>query len=250
MVAVAKRPRRRPQYRTKPFHPAVKCRCVLLQWRSRPRHRNAGIVPASHTRLKYVRHAAPPRLRAPLHFAVCEGGVDMISLLLSAHADVNARDAEYRPYPCMCICDMQLILCSASLRTALHYSVVNRRFEVLALLLTAKADVDAKDSEYRGCLCKRFCNAALTAASGSGRPCTTRRLKATLTRAGRWFQRKPTRLRETGATQYNIIYNNNNIPRAARAHDAVCHSRATLQRRRHTAPKRHRTFLRSVGVSF
>jgi hypothetical protein len=146
-----------------------------------------------------------PRLRAPLHFAVCEGGVDMISLLLSAHADVNARDAEYRPYPCMRICNMQLILCSARLRTALHYSVVNRRFEVLALLLSAKADIDAKDSEYHACPCKRFCNAALTAASGSGRPCTTRRMKATLTRAGRWFQRKPTRLRETGATQYRVL---------------------------------------------
>ena len=84
-------------------------------------------------------------------------------------------------------------------------SAENGHFDTCRFLIRCGADVDAKDSEYRGCLCKRFCNAALTAASGSGRPCTTRRLKATLTRAGRWFQRKPTRLRETGATQYRVL---------------------------------------------
>ncbi|WMV20758.1 hypothetical protein MTR67_014143 [Solanum verrucosum] len=65
--------------------------------------------------------------RAPLHWAVDRGHLNITKLLLSRNADVNAKDLEGQ--------------------TALHYAAVCERADIAEFLVTHGADVEIKDNE-------------------------------------------------------------------------------------------------------
>ncbi len=84
-----------------------------------------------------------------------------MQLLLSCKAAVDASDIEYRPYPCIvddstlpifcCIVPLHFLLISCCFRNAtpLHSAAFKGHVEIVQLLLSRKAAVDASDSQYR-----------------------------------------------------------------------------------------------------
>ena len=85
------------------------------------------------------------RLNTALHCSAQKGSVELSQLLLAANADVNARSQGYRPHPCSRSTIPQPISCSIRDQTPLFCSARHGHFEVLRLLLSSNADVDARD---------------------------------------------------------------------------------------------------------
>jgi hypothetical protein len=118
----------------------------------------------------------------PLHYAASEhgdSGVDVVQLLLSCNAAVDARGKGYQPYSftvdavdenallifcCVVPPTFALISCSFSDCTPLHLAASNSEYDyvdVVQLLLSCNAAVDARDRRYRPYHCIVDSNALL-----------------------------------------------------------------------------------------
>ncbi len=91
---------------------------------------------------------------SPLHVAAVKGFADVCKVLLDAKADVDAQAARHD----VCIRlfeNVLLIFCRIScvpwgtgLQTPLHCSASNGHLDVCKVLLDAKANVNATDTEF------------------------------------------------------------------------------------------------------